>query len=99
MDTIKQDAYEKKAEAELKEIEARIILMKAKAERASADAQVRILRRVEELQHKFDHIQERLGRIPETSQEAWAEFQSGFESAVRELREATESAAERILGE
>ncbi len=92
-----KDAYQKKAEAELDELEAKIALMKARAEKATAETRIRYERQVDELSRKYDQSKKRFNEFIQSSQEGWEEVQSGLDKAIQDLRTSVNSAANRIL--
>ena len=85
------------AKAELDELEAKITLMKAKADKATAETRIRYERQVEELRRKYDQSKKRLNEFIESSQVGWEEIQSGVDKAMQDLRTSVNSAANQIL--
>ena len=94
---IEKEAYEKKAQAELQEIQSKLILMKAKIDLRTADIQINASQQVEALQKKIQDFQKRFEGAQNASEDARDTFQEGLESALNDLRKATDAAVEQIL--
>jgi uncharacterized coiled-coil DUF342 family protein len=92
MNTEKRQAYQEKAEAQLREWNAKIKQLVAEAEEAKADTKIEMLERVEELRAKRDTAQERLDELREASEEKWQEIRDKLETAKDELGEGIERA-------
>ena len=91
-----KEAYEKKLQAQLDECAAEINKLKAKADKAEADAQIEYYKQIEELKSKQATMNEKLAELKEASEDAWEDLKSGVESAWDSLGSAIKSAASRF---
>jgi predicted ATP-binding protein involved in virulence len=92
----KRKAYEEKLDAQLKEWNAQIVLLNAKAENAKADAKIEYYKTIEALQHKHDEAGRRLNKLKAVGDEAWEELKTGAEKAWDEVRAAFHNAASKF---
>jgi len=92
----KRKAYEEKLDAQLKEWNAQIALLKAKAENAKADAKIDHYKTIETLQAKQDAARRKLQELRSAGDEAWEDLKSGAENVWTELKTAFQSAASRF---
>lgn len=90
-----KQAYEEKLKAQLDEWNARIELLKAKAENKKADSRVKYNETIEKLQAKKSLADDRLQELERASDDAWRDLKGGVESAWDELGSAVKSAWER----
>ena len=91
-----KQAYEKKLEAQLDAWSADIDKLKARAEKAEADAQLEIERRVDELQAMREAASDKLTELKNASDGAWEDLRGGIEDAWDSLGEAMRSARSRF---
>ena len=91
-----KQAYEKKLEAQLDAWSADIDKLKAKAEKAEADAQLEIERRIDDLQAMRDAAADKLTELKNASDGAWQDFRAGIDEAWDALGEAMRSARSRF---
>ena len=96
MDDKLKQAYQDKAEADIRELQARIELLKAKAGTVQADVKVEFNERISELREQQEELQSRLQSLREAGEGAWQELQSGVDKALADLREAVEGAFSRF---
>ncbi|MEM8675012.1 MAG: hypothetical protein AAGF83_14220 [Cyanobacteria bacterium P01_G01_bin.67] len=87
-----KQAYQAKAKAQLDKLNAQISELKAKSEQAKADAQIKYQDQLVELYTKRDAAQSKFKELQQSSIEAWAEVQKGFEAAWTELNHAWKNA-------
>jgi len=92
----KRKAYEEKLDAQLKEYNAQIVLLKAKAENAKADAKIDYYKSVEALEHKQDEARTKLQELKTSSDEAWEDVKAGAEKIWSEVKTAYHDAASRF---
>ena len=91
-----KEAYQQKLEAQLDEWTADINKMKAKADKADADAQLEYYKQIEELRSKQETAQEKLEELKEAGEGAWEDLKTGVELAWSSLGEALKSASSRF---
>jgi hypothetical protein len=83
----------------MKEIEARIELLQARARRAKADARIEYAGIVKDLHARREAIEERVTELATAAEEARTELRDGIDRAVDDLTDALEKATERISRE
>ena len=91
-----EEAYAKKVEARLEELDAEIGLMKAKAKGAEADAQLEYTRHLSELRKKREEAGRKLNELREAGDDAMDDLQAGMENAWKELKNAVDQAKTRF---
>ena len=91
-DSLKQ-AYQKKEEARLEELEATAAKLRARAAKAGAEAKIKVLEAVD---RDSDTARQRLEAIKESGSDAWEELRGGFEQAFEDLKRSVEEARRRI---
>jgi seryl-tRNA synthetase len=94
--TDKRRAFEEKLEARKKEWNAKIDLLKAKADTAKADAKVEYYAKIEALQHKRDKAGTKLQELKAAGDEAWEDLKAGTEKAWDEVKSAFHDAASKF---
>lgn len=91
-----KDAYLQKIDAQMEEWKTEIDKMKAKADKADADAKLKYYEQIEELRTKQQAAQEKLRELRNSSEDAWEDLKAGFELARVSLGEAIKSASSRF---
>jgi uncharacterized coiled-coil DUF342 family protein len=86
-----KEAYQEKLEAQLKEWSARISELKARADRASADAKIKLYQEVEDLKVRTDAAQQKLNEIKAASAEKWESLKAASEKTLTDLKSKWES--------
>ena len=92
----KRKAYEEKLDAQLKEWNAQIALLKAKAENAEADAKLDYYTTIEALEHKQDKAKTKLQELKTSGDEAWEVVKAGAEKVWAEVKTAYHDAASKF---
>ncbi len=92
----KKEAYEKKIEAQLKEWKIDIDKMKAKADKADAEAKLEYYKQIEDLRTKQEAAQKKLTELKSTGEAAWEDLKAGIDLAWSSLGEAVKSAKSRF---
>ena len=92
----RKEAYEKKIQAQLEEWGAEIDKLKARADRAQADAQLEYSEQIEELRSMRDNANEKLSELRSASDDAWEHLKSGIDGAWDSLSNAMKSAKDRF---
>ncbi len=93
IDDDKRKKYLEKLDAQLKEWNAQISLLKAKADKARAEAKSEYYKTINALQKKTDEAGPKLQELKTASDEAWEDLKSGAEKAWAEVKTAIEAAA------
>jgi len=91
-----KEAYQDKMEAQLKEWQTKIDLLKAKADKAQADQKVKYYEKVETLRMKQMAANEKLKEIRKASEGAWEDLKAGMEMAWEDLKLAIEEATKKF---
>jgi hypothetical protein len=91
-----RDAYRRKSEAELKELNARLDLLDSKAQKADAEAKIGFTEQIYELKEKRDNLRDRIEDLKEASGDAWKDLRKGIEEAALDLRTALDVASTRF---
>jgi hypothetical protein len=92
----KKETYVEKIEDQLKEWGTEIDLLKAKAEKAKAEAKIIYVKQVEDLRAKEESVKQKVNEIRESGDEAWEDFTKGVEDALKDMKKALKQAASRF---
>lgn len=92
----KKDEYLNKQKVLLQGIDAEIDLLKARAKKAKTEAQIELLKQVDELRNKKDAIHKKLDELKNAQGKAWNDLNEGLENALSELRSALGAAKNRF---
>ncbi len=92
----KKQAYEKKLSAQLEEWNAKIDVLKAKAQKAEATTKVEYYETIENLQRKRSVANEKLQKLQNASDSAWEDLKEGIENAWSDFGAAVKSAMSRF---
>ena len=90
-----KNAYEHKLEAQLKVWQAEIDKLRAKADKASADARIKYDEQVEELITYQKKGQKQLAELQQANESAWADMRSGMEKAWDDMAKSWKNAMSR----
>ncbi len=96
IDDDNRKAYQEKLDAQLKEWNAQISLLKARAEKTRAETKIEYYKIIEALQKKVDDARPKLKELKNASDEAWEELKSGAEKAWAEVKTAIDAAASKF---
>jgi len=94
--TDKRKAYEEKFDAQLKERSAEIALLKAKADKARAEAKIEYYKTIETLQGKQNMARTTLQELRAAGDDAWEDLKTGAENVWTEVKSAFNSAASKF---
>lgn len=92
----KKEDYQEKTEAQLKELEAQIEILRAKAHQATAEAKPRCYAQLALLDTKREVAQVRLQTMAVVSGQAWENLKGSVEHALSDLESAVKIAAPRF---
>lgn len=92
----KRKAYEEKLVAQFEEWNAQIVLLKAKADKAKADAKIEYYKNIEALEYKQREAGTRLRELKTAGDEAWEDLKTGAEKAWDEVKTAYHNAASKF---
>ena len=91
-----KEAYLSKREAELKEWDAEIMKLQAKAEQAKAQVQIVYYEQIAALRVQQTTVRDKLAEMRQATGEAWESVKVGFDSAWTELKSGLASAAAKF---
>jgi hypothetical protein len=92
----KRKAYEEKFDAQLDEWNAQIALLKARADKAKAEAKIEYYKTIETLQHRQDEAGTKLHELKTAGDEAWEDLKTGAEKAWAEVKTAFHEATSKF---
>ena len=92
----KRKAYEEKIDAQLEEWNAQIALLKARADKARAEAKIEYNKTIEALQRRQDEARAKLHELKTAGDEAWEDLKTGAEKAWAEVKTAFHDAASKF---
>ncbi len=81
-----KELYLQKMRAQLDEWKADVDILKAKASRTSADAQLKMNKQIEMLESKIEEGKTKLSELSSASEDAWESLKEGVESAWDSLK-------------
>lgn len=91
-----KEAYLANREAELKEWDAKILLLEAKAEQAEAQVKIHYHEQLESLRAKQTTVREKLHELTQSSGAAWETIKIGLENAWHDLKGGVTSAVAKF---
>jgi hypothetical protein len=91
-----REAYQKKLEAQLNEWEAKLKLLSAKAQKATAAARIGYENEIKLLKNKRAAARKALAELGERSDSAWEDMKDGLEKTWDEMGKAIEKIAARF---
>ena len=94
--TNKRKVYEEKIDAQLEEWNAQIALLKARADKAKAEAKIEYYKTIEALQHRQDEAKAKLHELKTAGDEAWEDLKTGAEKAWAEVKTAFHEATAKF---
>lgn len=89
-------AYEEKLDAQMKEWNAQIELLRAKADKAKAEVKIEYYKTIEALQRKQNDAKAKLQELKTAGDEAWEDLKTGAEKAWAEVKTAYHDASSRF---
>ena len=92
----KRKAYEEKLDAQLNEWNAHTALLKAKADKAEAEAKIQYYKTIESLQQKQNEAGTKLRELKTAGDEAWEDLKTGAEKAWAEVKTAFHEATSKL---
>jgi hypothetical protein len=95
-DRDKRKAYEEKFDAQLKEWSAEIALLKAKADKAKAEAKIEYYKTIETLQARQNAARTKLQELKTAGDDVWEDIKTGTENIWAEVKAAFQNAASRF---
>ncbi len=91
-----QEAYKKKAAAELELAQARLVELRAKAKNFNAEAHLNYAKKLDDFEHGIETAKGKLKELGEAGEGAWEKLKDGVESALRSLSTALRDIADKF---
>ncbi|MFZ0483675.1 MAG: coiled coil domain-containing protein [Desulfobacterales bacterium] len=91
-----KEAYKKKLEAQFDEWKVEIDKLKAKANKAEADAQIKYHKQIENIRVKQEAVREKLVELKDSGDGAWEDLKAGLDNAMKNLGDAIKTATSRF---
>jgi len=91
-----KDAYQDKMNARLREWQAKIDALKARADQAEAEQKINYYEEIETLRTKQQKVQQKLEELRSAGEGAWEEVKAGVEVAWTDLEDAVQRAADKF---
>jgi hypothetical protein len=92
----KRRAYEEKLDAQVKEWNAQIELLRAKADKTKAEVKIEYYKTIEALERKQNDAKAKLRELKTAGDEAWEDLKTGAEKAWAEVKTAYHDASSRF---
>lgn len=91
-----KDAFYKKAQAELDEMQAKIVRLKAEAGKASGKVKADVEKMIHELEEQKEAAAKKLEALQSASGRAWNDLKAGMNSAMDDLKKSYQRARSRL---
>ena len=91
-----KDAYQDKMNARLREWQAKIDALKARADQAEAEQKIQYYEEIESLRTKQQKVQQKLEELRSAGASAWEEVKAGVEAAWTDLEDAAQRAVDKF---
>ncbi len=79
-----------KRQAQLDEWKAEIDVLKARADKASAETRLKLKKKIAEAEDSLDNAKSKLAEIVEAGDEKWQSFRSGLENSIKSIKSSIE---------
>ena len=89
-------AYQEKMEAQLKEWQAKIDVLKAKVDKAQADKRAKYYEKIDTLNSKQKAAASKLKELRQAGEGAWDDVKAGMEKAWKDLKTSVEDASKKF---
>jgi uncharacterized coiled-coil DUF342 family protein len=91
-----REAYQEKMDAQIRQWDAQIAKLRARADEAKAQAKIEYLEQIEEIRNKRESAGRKLDELKKASDSAWVDVKNGLEKAWKDLGSAIDSASSRF---
>lgn len=91
-----KETYQKKIEARIDQLSAKIKELTAKVESRQAESKAEYYQQIENLKERKQKARQQLETIKKSSTEAWQTLKGGLDDAVSDLQNAFERASEKF---
>lgn len=90
------DAYRQKVRAQIKEMKAKMQMIEAGSQKASADMRIKYQKNLKDWRARLDELDKKLDKLSDSSQKAWEDLRSGIDKTMSELRSSIEGSTEQF---
>lgn len=91
-----KEAFQKRMQKELDDLQPKIEELKRQAESASEQVRIEAKRQIRELEKERDKASRKLTELQAAGEEAWGELKTGMNAALTELRQSYDRAKSRL---
>jgi predicted nuclease with TOPRIM domain len=91
-----KESYLQTLEHQLKERDAEIVELKAKANKATVDSKTELFKQIDELHQKTETARDKLKQLQAAEDGAWDDMKTGVEKSWKELKSAFSIASARF---
>lgn len=91
-----KEAFQKRMQAELDELQPKIEELKRQAEAASDQVRIEARRQIRELEKERDQASRKLKELQAAGEDAWGELKTGMNAALKELQQSYDRARLRL---
>ena len=91
-----KNAYQDKMDARLREWQANIDALKARADQAGAEQRIKYHEEIDSLRTKQQRVQEKLEELRTAGTDAWEDVKAGVEVAWTDLQDAVQRARDKF---
>jgi chromosome segregation ATPase len=91
-----KNAYIKKFNARIQELQADLDKLDAKAHKSEADMRIKYENEINQLKQKQTEAQAKLEEIKNASEDAWTEFKAGADKAYEDLKSSWKAAWDKF---
>ena len=80
-----KQVYIEKVQAQIREWEAKLDLLHAKADKATADAKIKYMKEIDKLKQQKTHIEEQLAEIRDAGEDIWEDIKDKLDDVQEEM--------------
>lgn len=91
-----KEAYEKKMEAQIEEMQADIAKLKAKSKEVGADSEIEYNKMMDELEAKTKAVKEKMGEFKNSAADGWESAKDTLDKAANDIGTGLSAAKERF---
>ena len=93
---VDRQAFQEKMEAQIKEWSAKLDVLKAKSEKASADVKIQYQQQIQDLHARKEEVQTKLRELKNASEGVWENLKSGIENAWNDIKKSIDDAMSNL---
>jgi hypothetical protein len=92
----KKEAYRDLAKAQIKEWEAKIDLLKARGDKATAGEKIDMIKAVEKLQAEKNVVQKKIAEMMDSGGDVWEKLKDGIEKSMEDMKKSIDKTMEKF---